>query len=441
MVKPDVAVFWYRRDLRLHDNAGLYHALKSNLPVLPVFIFDTEILGKLNDTTDKRVLFIHKELTELNNKLREAGSSILVKVGEPLNIWKELLSSYNIKAVYTNHDFEPYAIKRDSLVKSLLSDRDIAFHTFKDHVVFEKNEITKEDGLPYTVFTPYSKKWRTALTPFHYKAYPVAKYIGNLFKTNQFPIPSLSSFGFRESNFTFPEKKIKSDIIQHYSENRDFPAIDGTSRLGIHLRFGTLSIRQLLEYALERNHTYVNELIWRDFYQMILWHFPHVVTKAFRPEYDQIKWENNEAFFTAWCEGKTGYPLVDAGMRELNATGYIHNRVRMVAASFLTKHLLIDWRWGEAYFAEKLLDFDLAANNGGWQWAAGSGTDAAPYFRVFNPTLQAERFDKQQQYVQKWIPELGTGNYPSPIVEHDKARKKVLEVYEQALKPEQSYQH
>ncbi len=435
MIKQTVAIFWYRRDLRLDDNAGLYYALKGGTPVLPIFIFDTNILDELNDKTDKRVLFIHDQLSELNEKLKEKGSSILIKVGNPIDIWKELLHEFNVRSVYTNHDFEPYARKRDESVKAILANNQIAFNTYKDHVIFEKDEITKDDGLTYTVFTPFSKRWRAALTPFHYKPYPVAKYISNLFKTQPFTFPTLDSIGFKESKFTFPEKKIKAGIIKSYTDNRDFPAIDGTSKLGIHLRFGTLSIRQLLAYALERNHTYVNELIWRDFYQIILWHFPKVATQAFRAEYDLIEWENNEAYFAAWCEGKTGYPLVDAGMRELNETGYMHNRVRMVVASFLTKHLLIDWRWGEAYFAEKLLDFDLAANNGGWQWASGSGTDSAPYFRVFNPTLQAERFDKNQEYIKKWVPEFGTTEYPAPIVDHNQARIKVLEVYKKALKP------
>lgn len=429
-----VQVFWFRRDLRLDDNAGLYHALKSGKPVLPLFIFDTEILSKIEDKTDKRVQFIHQEILRLNNELKEFGSSLLVKVGRPWVIWKDLLSEYAIDTVYTNRDYEPYGITRDASVNELLKANDIRFHTYKDTVVFEKNEVLKDDKTPYTVFTPYSRKWRLKLNDFYIKSYPTLKYAGNLFKTTGFEIPSLQNIGFTNSGFEFAGRKVSSDIIKKYTEQRDFPAVNGTSRLGLHLRFGTLSIRRLLNYAQQRNQTYVNELIWRDFYHQILFHFPHVAKGAFRREYDQIEWENNETHFAAWCEGRTGYPLVDAGMRELNATGYMHNRVRMVVASFLTKHLLINWQWGEAYFAEKLLDFDLAANNGGWQWAAGCGTDAAPYFRVFNPTLQMERFDPEMKYLKHWVPEYGTDAYPAPIVDHTHAKDKVMAVYGKALK-------
>lgn len=434
MNNSPIAIFWHRRDLRLNDNAALYLALKSGLPVLPLFIFDTNILSKLEDKADKRVLFIHQELQRLNSQLREFGSGILVKVGTPEDVWKELLQSFSIKKVFTNHDFEPYAISRDEKIKQILAENGIAFHTAKDHVIFEKNEVVKDDGKPYTVFTPYSKKWREKLKPFYWKSYPTLQYANFFFKTDSFSIPPLESFGFKTFQFAFPKRIIRHDIVCNYSAQRDFPAVDGTSRLGIHLRFGTLSIRQLLAFALERNQTFVNELIWRDFYQMILWHFPHVVNGGFRKEYDAISWENDEQKFALWCQGKTGYPIVDAGMRELNETGYMHNRVRMIAASFLTKHLLIDWRWGEAYFAAKLLDFDLAANNGGWQWAAGSGTDAAPYFRIFNPSLQTQKFDPNGSYLKKWIPEWGTQDYPQPIVAHEMARKRALEVYAKALK-------
>ena len=429
-----VQVFWFRRDLRLDDNAGLYHALKSGKPVLPLFIFDTEILGKLEDKTDRRVQFIHQEILRLNNELKEFGSSLLVKVGKPWVVWKDLLSEYAIDTVYTNRDYEPYGMTRDASVNELLKANDIRFHTYKDIVIFEKNEVLKDDKTPYTVFTPYSRKWRLKLNDFYTKSYPTLKYAGNLFKTPGFEIPSLENIGFTDSGFEFAERKVSSDIIKKYTEQRDFPAVNGTSRLGLHLRFGTLSIRRLLTYAQLRNQTYVNELIWRDFYQQILFHFPHVAKGAFRREYDRIEWENNETHFAAWCEGRTGYPLVDAGMRELNATGYMHNRVRMVVASFLTKHLLINWQWGEAYFAAKLLDFDLAANNGGWQWAAGCGTDAAPYFRVFNPTLQMERFDPEMKYVKHWMPEYGTDAYPALIVDHTLAKDKVMAAYGKALK-------
>lgn len=433
MTNNQVTVFWFRRDLRLDDNAALYHALKKDKPVLAIFIFDTDILKKLSDKSDKRVQFIHQEIEGLNEELKKYSSSILVKVGHPLEVWRTLLNEYSIQGVYTNRDYEPYAIERDKTVQAFLSERNISFHTYKDHVIFECNEVVKDDGNPYTVFTPYSRKWKAALKPFFYKPYPTLKYAGNFFKTQPFRIPSLESLGFKRTDFKFPARIIKSELIKEYAVKRDYPAENGTSHLGIHLRFGTLSIRKLLQFALQRNETFVNELIWREFYQQILYHFPHVVNNAFKPQYDCIKWQNNTEHFAAWCEGRTGYPLVDAGMRELNQTGYMHNRVRMVAASFLTKHLLIDWRWGEAYFAEKLLDFELASNNGGWQWASGSGTDAAPYFRVFNPQLQMEKFDPQLIYVKKWVPEYGTDAYPLPIVIHEKARIRALETYKSAL--------
>lgn len=429
-----ISVFWFRRDLRLEDNAGLYHALKAGGPVLPLFIFDTNILDRLEDKADLRVQFIHQELTRLSIELTELGSALLVKVGKPLEVWKQLLKEYPIANAYTNHDYEPYAIERDAAVEEMLRAAGGVLHTYKDSVVFEKHEVVKDDGLPYTVFTPFSRKWRAALKPFYYKSYPTLKYSGAFIKTKPLPLPGLQDIGFIEQSFDFPARVVKNDIVAKYTEQRDFPAVNGTSHLGLHLRFGTLSIRKLLAYALQRNETFVNELIWRDFYQQILFHFPHVVKGAFRKEYDAIAWENDEKKFAAWCEGRTGYPLVDAGMRELNATGYMHNRVRMVVASFLTKHLLIDWRWGEAYFAQKLLDFDLAANNGGWQWAAGSGTDAAPYFRVFNPQLQMERFDPQLKYVKKWVPEFGTPAYTKPIVDHKLAKDKVMAAYGKALK-------
>ena len=431
-----VTIFWLRRDLRLDDNAGLYHALKESKNVLPLFIFDTEILDKLEDKTDRRVQFIHQELERLHQELATYDSSLLVKTGSPLQVWTQLISEYTIESVYTNHDYEPYALKRDKQVKALLKEHNISFYSYKDQVIFEKDEVLKDDGKPYTVFTPYSKKWKAKLNAFFYKSYPTLQYSDNFYKTAALPVPSLHSIGFAKTDFDFPARVVSNNIVKNYSEQRDFPAQNGTSKLGIHLRFGTLSIRKLLLYALERDETFVNELIWRDFYQMILFHFPKVVTHAFKPDYDLIEWENEEAKFKAWCAGKTGYPLVDAGIRELNTTGYMHNRVRMVVASFLTKHLLIDWRWGEAYFAEKLLDFDLASNNGGWQWASGSGTDAAPYFRVFNPQLQMERFDPDLKYVKHWIAEYGTDAYVKPIVLHEEARKKVLLVYKKALSPD-----
>ena len=436
MNKP-VSICWLRRDLRLDDNAALYHALRHGEHVIPLFIFDTEILDKLSDRSDKRVQFIYETLINLQSQLKETGSTLLVKIGKPVEVWTELMAEWEIKSVYTNHDFEPYALERDRQVADMLAIKEIPFHTYKDHVIFEKDEVTKDDGSPYTVFTPYSRKWMARLKPFYYKAYPTSKYHSNFYKTEiQFPIPSLESIGFQISETLYPEKVVKADVIKQYTEHRNYPALHGTSRLGLHLRFGTLSVRKLLAYALDKNQTFVNELIWRDFYQQILWHFPHVATQAFKKEYDLIEWINDESQFQKWCDGMTGYPLVDAGMRELNETGFMHNRVRMLVASFLTKHLLIDWRWGEAYFAEKLLDFDLAANNGGWQWAAGCGTDAASYFRIFSPAAQLDKFDPQMIYVKKWVPEYGTADYPTPIVDHEMARKRCLEVYKKALKPQ-----
>lgn len=429
LITKKTTLFWFRRDLRLQDNAGLYHALKENEEVVPVFIFDTEILDKLEDKTDLRVAFIHQSLTLMQKQLEKMESSLLVLHGNPVEIFNQL----NPKAVYTNHDYEPYARNRDEQVKMILEAKGTAFKTFKDQVIFEKDEIVKDDGKPYTIFTPYSKKWKSKLEESTLKSFQNEKYFENFKKTKPLPLPSLKEIGFDESVFQFPERLVKQSIIEQYDKQRNFPAIAGTTKLSVHLRFGTVSIRKLAQVALKKNETWLNELIWRDFYHTILWHFPHVETKAFKPAYDKIEWRNNEKEFAAWCEGKTGYPIVDAGMRELNATGFMHNRVRMITASFLVKHLLIDWRWGEAYFAKKLLDFDLAANNGGWQWAASSGCDAAPYFRVFNPALQTEKFDPKLEYIKKWVPEFGTEKYPKPIVEHKLARERVLKIYKEGL--------
>jgi deoxyribodipyrimidine photo-lyase len=429
-----IAIFWHRRDLRLEDNAGLYHALKSGLPVLPIFIFDREILDRLDDKADKRVDFIYQQIVLLRQQLQTLGSDMRVYYGNPVEVWKSITQEYAVAKVFTNHDYEPYALQRDETIQALLAQQKITFHTFKDQCIFEKSEVVKDDGSPYTVFTPYSKKWKTKLNDFYLRAYPTEKYVHQFYKVAQsYDMISLEEMGFKPTHTEFPSKEVAQGIIKKYSEQRNFPAVAGTSKLGIHFRFGTISIREKARKAKELNETFLNELIWRDFYMMILAHFPHVASGSFRKEYDRIQWRNNEKEFAAWCEGRTGYPIVDAGMRELNATGFMHNRVRMIVASFLTKHLLIDWRWGEAYFAKKLLDFDLSANNGGWQWAAGCGTDAAPYFRVFNPALQTEKFDKQLVYIKKWVPELLTLNYPKPIVEHDVARKRCLEVYKAAL--------
>jgi deoxyribodipyrimidine photo-lyase len=430
-----INIFWYRRDLRLTDNVGLYHALSSGKKVLLIFIFDTEILDKLEDKKDKRVTFIYKAISEIHRKLSALKSTIDVRYGKPVEIFKELIRDYEIEAVFANHDYEPYAIKRDEEIKRLLSSSEISFHTFKDQVIFERLEVCKDDGTPYTVFTPYSKKWKATLKETDYQSWATEDKFDQLVKLDPVPLISLKKMGFGEVDMEYPSIEVKAELIKKYQQQRDFPAIDGTSRIGVHLRFGTVSIREMVRQSIRLNETYLNELIWRDFYQMILANFPRVgLGLTFKPEYESIPWRNNEKEFERWCAGETGYPIVDAGMRELNETGFMHNRVRMIVASFLTKHLLIDWKWGEAYFADKLLDFDFASNNGGWQWAAGTGCDAAPYFRVFNPYLQTKKFDPDLKYIRKWVPELETMNYPSPIVEHEFARKRVLEVYSKALK-------
>lgn len=428
-----VNLFWFRRDLRLDDNAGLYHALKKGIPVLPIFIFDKNILDKLEDKKDARVEFIHQAILNLNEQLKELGSSIKVFYSTPEKVFKNLAKEYAVQSVYTNHDYEPYADERDASVKDFLIKNKIEFKTYKDQCIFEKDEVTKDDGKPYTVFTPYSRKWKLKMNDFYVKPYPNKKYFKNFIQTSALIIPTLKEIGFEKSELDFPSKTISKSIVTNYKEQRDFPAIKGTSKLSVHLRFGTVSIRALAKQALLLNETWLNELIWRDFYMMILHHFPHAAKNSFKPQYDRIEWRNNESEFKAWREGKTGFPIVDAGMRELNVTGFMHNRVRMIVASFLVKDLLIDWRWGEAYFAQKLLDFDLSANNGGWQWAAGSGCDAAPYFRVFNPTEQTKKFDPKYEYIKKWVPEFNTDKYPKPIVDHSAARLRVLSVYKEAL--------
>ena len=434
MKLPTVNIFWFRRDLRLIDNAGLYHALKSENPVLPVFIFDKNILDKLADKTDKRVAFIHAALEEMQSFLIKMGSSLQIFYTTPLEVFEKLSEKYNIEKVFANNDYEPYAKERDDAVASLLKTKSASLNTFKDHVIFEKDEVIKDDGKPYTVFTPYSKKWKAVLNNFHLKSYPTEKYFKNFYLQVAQTILPLTAIGFTNTTQPFPSKELHEQLIIKYQEQRNFPAVAGTSKLGVHLRFGTVSIRQIAQQCIGLSETFLNELIWRDFYQMILWHFPHVGRgKAFKPAYDNIEWRRDAGEFEKWCNGQTGYPIVDAGMRELNATGFMHNRVRMIVASFLSKHLLLDWRLGEAYFAEKLLDFDLAANNGGWQWAAGSGCDSAPYFRIFNPYLQTKKFDPKLEYINKWVPELNEFYYPEPIVEHEFARKRCLEVYKKGL--------
>lgn len=429
-----ISLFWFRRDLRLHDNAGLFAALQSGTPVQPIFIFDTEILDELVDRTDARVQFIHQSLQQIQEVLTELGATLDVRIGKPIEVFGQLLKDYSIKTVYTNEDYEPYARKRDESIGQFLQAKGIEFHSFKDQVVFAKEEVLKDDGKPYTVFTPYSRKWRARLQIDPIQKHASEKHLDRFHRTSIRPLPTLEQIGFEKSTIEFPSNAWDPALIKRYAQQRDLPGVAGTSRLGVHLRFGTISVRELASQTASWSDSFVNELIWRDFYHMILWHFPKVVHQSFKPEYDTIAWRNKEADFEAWCAGQTGYPIVDAGMRELNTTGYMHNRVRMIVASFLTKHLLIDWRWGEAYFAQKLLDFDLAANNGGWQWAAGSGCDAAPYFRVFNPYLQTQKFDPELKYIRKWVPEFEEFNYPKPIVVHEEARKRCLETYAAALK-------
>ena len=430
----EVSIFWFRRDLRLEDNAGLWKALKSGYPVVPIFIFDKNILNKLQDKKDARVSFLHNKLTEIQGRLKLLGSSLQVVHGTPLETMKELAKQYEVKQVFLNRDYEPYARERDKQVFNFWKDKGVEVIGAKDHVVFEKNEVVKADGTPYLVFSPYGKAWRKKLTEYHSKAYPTEAYFKNFYKQEQRNIPSLQEMGFEPTSIELPSSAVDESIIKTYDATRNFPANEkGTTRLGIHLRFGSISVRHLLRKGLAGNDTFVNELIWRDFFQMALYYFPNSRDKAIKPKYDLIPWETNMDHYQAWCEGKTGYPIVDAGMRELNATGYMHNRVRMIVASFLTKHLLIDWRLGERYFADKLLDFDLASNIGGWQWASGSGLDAAPYFRVFNPTSQLEKFDKQLKYVKRWVPEYGTSKYPNPIVDHKWARERCLDRFKTAL--------
>ncbi|RAI89344.1 cryptochrome/photolyase family protein [Algoriphagus yeomjeoni] len=427
-----VSIFWFRRDLRLEDNHALFQALSESENVLPLFIFDKNILDKLENKADARVEFIHDQISKIHDDLSKKGSSLLVKHGDPERIYKELLQEYDIQSVHTNRDYEPYAKSRDEKVAKILNQNDISFHQYKDQLIFEPGEILNGSGEFYKVFTPFSKVWLSKFEPKKIEDYQPMHW-RNLLQTDPIKLMTLEDIGFEKSDITIPSKTADEELIAHYDETRDFPAKEGTSRLGIHLRFGTISIRKLALKAKELNATYLNELIWREFYMMILAYNPQVVDKAFKPAYDQIPWRNNEEEFAAWCEGKTGYPIVDAGMRELNTTGYMHNRVRMVVASFLTKHLLIDWRWGEAYFAEKLLDYELASNNGGWQWAAGTGTDAQPYFRVFNPSSQQEKFDKNWKYIKKWIPEINSDKYPKPIVDHKFARQRAIDTYKSAL--------
>jgi deoxyribodipyrimidine photo-lyase len=431
-MKTRIIIHWLRRDLRWHDNMALQQAHQKNIPVLPIFIFDQNILSKLENRQDGRVQFIHENLERMHQSLQSKGGGIRFFYSHPEDAWNQLIEEFEIAEVFFNRDYEPYARERDRKIYDFLLSKNIPLTTCKDHVIFEKSEITKDDGKPYTVFTPYSKKWKAALNNQNFEIQS-SENLNHWHQWQSQPIPTLGEMGFEKTTLQFPPAQFNSQIISHYHETRDIPSINGTSKLSLHLRFGTISIRECVNIALKSNETWLNELIWRDFYQMIIYHFPHSATQSFKPQYDRVQWINNEVEFNQWCKGQTGYPIVDAGMRELNETGHMHNRVRMIVASFLTKHLMIDWRWGERYFAEKLLDFDLASNVGGWQWAAGSGCDAAPYFRIFNPYSQTEKFDAQELYIKKWVPEYKSTSYPAPIVDHKFARERCLRIYKEAL--------
>ena len=423
-----INVFWLRRDLRLTDNVGFSEALKSDLPVLPIFIFDKKILDELPED-DARVNFIHDTLSEMNVQLKGNKTGIRGYYGEPKECIDELISEYEVGSIYTNRDYEPYAIKRDKDINQLLLQNGSSLISCKDQVIFEKNEVVKNDGLPYTVFTPFKNKW---LAKFKEEGLHVELDLnsGNFNKSSH-AFPSLKELGLEKSSIEVPSFSLEK--VHNYEETRNFPFLDSTSKIGPHLRFGTVSIREIVSKAKDLNDTYLSELVWREFFMQILWHFPKVVHENFRKKYDFIQWRNNQEEFEKWCKGETGYPLVDAGMRELNKTGFMHNRVRMVTAGFLCKHLLIDWRWGEAYFAKKLLDYELSSNNGNWQWSAGTGCDAAPYFRVFNPSEQIKKFDKQNSYINKWIEDFNEFSYPDPIVEHSFARNRAIASYKEGL--------
>lgn len=429
-------VFWFRRDLRWRDNVGLYHALKSGLPVLPVFIFDTDILHEL-PRDDKRIRFIWETLMEMDQRLAsEHGSRILFFNARPAEAFRELLSRFDIAKVFTNRDYEPYARSRDLQIRELCESKGVGFHTFKDQVIFEQEEVTKDDGKPYVVYTPYKNKWKKAFSPTtDLINYEPEKREHNFVKGIERTPLSLERMGFSDEPVQWPKYTLSPELVAKYEDRRNFPAMEkGTSRIGLYLRFGTLSIREVIrQIQQEENPTFLHELVWREFFMQILWFFPHTANSAFKKEYDSIRWRNDETEFERWKNGETGFPLIDAGMRELNQTGYMHNRVRMLVSSFLCKHLLIDWRWGEAYFAEKLLDYEMASNVGNWQWAAGSGVDAAPYFRIFNPGTQVEKFDQQHDYIRKWVPEYQEPRYPRPMVEHKFARERCLRVYKDSL--------
>lgn len=431
-MKQEINICWFRRDLRLNDNTALYYAFQSPYPVLPLFIFDPEILDKLTDKGDKRVSFIHETLQALNLQCKNHGSSFYVVYNQAEEAFKNLFEKFDVKNIYLNHDYEPYAINRDRIIQQLAEGQGIGFHSFKDQVIFERSEVMKADGLPYTVFTPFSKRWRQLFNEHPPEEFPSENHLSKLLQFDEHNFPSVSDIGFQNIPTGMMPLNLDEATILYYHDTRNLPAISGTSQASPYLRFGTLSIRHLVKLALKWNQTWLNELIWREFFMMILYHFPHVVTQSFKRKYDNIPWRNNEKEFELWCKGETGYPIVDAGMRQLNETGWMHNRVRMIVAGFLTKHLLIDWRWGEAYFAQKLLDYELSSNNGNWQWAAGSGCDSAPYFRIFNPTSQTQKFDPKLVYIKTWIKDFNAYHLP-PMVNHEFGRKRALDVYKRAL--------
>jgi deoxyribodipyrimidine photo-lyase len=434
-----VVVFWFRRDLRLHDNAGLYAALSSGLPVVPLFIFDKDILDHLQDKNDKRVSFIYTALQNMQATLVKKGSTMDVRYGRPETVFKQALSGYAVQAVYTNHDYEPYARSRDESIAKMLSKQSISFYTFKDHVLFEKAEVAKPDDSGYAMYAPYAKRWRLQLQEAGHQVFPSERLDRGFYQQAELPFPSLGHMGFVYNPDIPKVQEAETAVIKQYHQARNTPSVNGTTRMGVHLRFGTVSIRNLVAKAVSLNEKFVNELIWREFFMQLLWHQPRLEREACKKEYDLIKWRNNETEFEQWCKGKTGFPIVDAGMRELNESGFMHNRVRMIAASFLVKDLLIDWRWGEAYFARKLLDFELASNNGNWQWVAGCGCDAAPYFRVFNPETQAKKFDPQLLYIRKWVPEFDTLHYSQPMVDHTVAKERCVKAYKAALQKKNSF--
>lgn len=427
-----INIFWFRRDLRLADNHALYQALESEKPVQPLFIFDTNILNKLK-SDDRRVKFIHDQIIVLNNELNRYNGSLMIRVGDPYEVFEKLLEDIDIVDVYANEDYEPYALKRDKAIHELLLKKRKNLLLFKDQLIFHPDEILKTDGSPYEIFTPFSKRWKQSLKENSTDEYPSLKHLENIRETENSKIPTLQELGFKDTNAIFPTKEPPVAIIRNYAETRNLPSVKGTTQIGIHIRFGTVSIRECVRLAIQHSEVWLNELIWREFFTQMIFHYPHLTNKCYKKKYDRITWRNNEEEFERWKSGTTGYPLVDAGMHELSETGFMHNRVRMVTASFLVKHLLIDWRWGEAWFAEKLLDYDLAINVGNWQWVAGCGCDAAPYFRIFNPITQQLKFDPDNQYIKTWITEYGTNAYPEPIIDHQFARIRCLEAYKIAI--------